>query len=279
MPTATGFSSVLTDSFVSDRSVTDGGVNAVAKAAAGAIYNVAGSLRENGECVLMKADAQNVPYLTPAAANGLAAGDRLAAILSPVERGKNLAQEITATARFSDSLGEWFDASPSLAKSMAGAPIINSRGELVGIAVLRQGGSSCVIRPIKLVADLLAQIPSNVAASWHTLVPPSSSPPPVTPAVAAIKSPTPAKIPLRGARITFSPAPRYPTELRRSYYPIRASGSFRISFDAQGRSSSVQTVRSTGIAPLDEAALSALRNWRAEPGQSWNLVVPITFQP
>jgi hypothetical protein len=30
---------------------------------------------------------------------------------------------------------------------------------------------------------------------------------------------------------------------------------------------------------LDQAAVSALHDWRSEPGREWSLVVPITFKP
>jgi hypothetical protein len=30
---------------------------------------------------------------------------------------------------------------------------------------------------------------------------------------------------------------------------------------------------------LDQAAVSALHDWRSEAGREWSLVVPITFKP
>ena len=59
----------------------------------------------------------------------------------------------------------------------------------------------------------------------------------------------------------------------------QVSGSFRVSFDANGRAVTVQTIRSTGNSTLDQAAVSALHQWRSEAGQEWSLVVPITFKP
>src|SRR5437763_815453 len=105
---------------------------------------------------------------------------------------------------------------------------------------------------------------------------PSSSP---TAPTLATKSPTPVKIPLRGPKLVFAPSPQYPQEIKRFYGSVRGSGNFRIVFDSQGHVTSVQTVHSTGNPLLDQAAVSALHGWRAQPGQGWSVVVPITFQP
>jgi TonB family protein len=59
---------------------------------------------------------------------------------------------------------------------------------------------------------------------------------------------------------------------------VQGSGSFRVLFDANGRAVAVETLRSTGNSSLDEAAVSALHEWRSEPGREWSLVVPITFK-
>src|SRR5947208_8948636 len=56
--------------FIADRSVMTNGVNAVAKAADGAIYNVSGALVQTPaqSLVLLKADAtRKLPFLTPSA--------------------------------------------------------------------------------------------------------------------------------------------------------------------------------------------------------------------
>jgi len=265
--------------FVADRSVIADGVNAVAKAANGAIYNVSGALAQLSaqNLVLFKADAAHVPFIIPSSSAIPEVGGDVAVVLSPVDRSSQLVLEEKINAHFTDQVGEWFDVTPALPKTATGAPVVNRRGELVGIVTLRgDSNNACVIRSANSARTLLAQVPPNMIASWQTSTRPSSSPtaPPL-----ATKSPTPVKIPIRGSKLLFAPSPQYPQEIRHSHSAVRGSGSFRIVFDSQGHATSVQTLRSTGNPLLDEAAVSALHSWRAQPGQGWSLAVPITFQP
>ena len=265
--------------FVADRGVMADGVNAVAKAANGAIYNVSGMLAEMPaqNLVLFKADAAHVPFITPSSSAIPEIGGDVAVVLSPVERAHQLVLEEKINAHFTDQAGEWFDVTPALPKAATGGPVVNRRGELVGIVTLRgDSNNACVIRSANSANALLAQIPPNMIASWQIPTRPSSSP---TPPSVATKSPTPVKIPTRGPKLVCAPSPQYPQEIKQSHLAVRGSGSFRVVFDPQGHATSVQTVRSTGSVLLDQAAVSALHGWRAQPGQGWSLVVPITFQP
>ena len=265
--------------FVADRSVMANGVNAVAKAANGAIYNVSGALAQlpAQNLVLFKADAAHVSFITPSLSAIPEIGGDVAVILSPVERVSQLVLEEKINAHFTDHAGGWFDVIPALPRTAAGAPVVNRRGELVGVVTLRgDSNNACVIRSANSASTLLAQVPPNMIASWQTPTRPSSSP---TAPTLATKSPTPVKIPLRGPKLVFAPSPQYPQEIKRFYGSVRGSGDFRIVFDSQGHATSVQTVHSTGNPLLDQAAVSALHGWRAQPGQGWSVVVPITFQP
>lgn len=267
--------------FVADRSVIAGGVNAVAKAADGAIYNVSGALAQIPEqnLILLKADAHRVPFLTPSANSQPDIGGSVAVVLSPVERSRALVIGTRISGRFSDQGGEWFDVSPALLNTTLGAPIVNQRGELVGIVTLRaEANGMSAIRPANSASALLAQAAPNMIASWQTPARPLTSPSPFA-SPSPSRTPTPPKIAIRGSKLVYAPPPRYPQEVRRSHWGVHGSGSFRIMFDSHGHATGVQTVRSTGNPLLDESAVSALHEWRAEPGQGWSLVVPITFQP
>src|SRR5437660_3321380 len=264
--------------FIADRSVMAGGVNAVAKAADGAIYNVSGALAQTPaqNLVLLKADATRaLPFLVPSATALPDIGGNVAVVLSPLERANSVVLEEKISGRFSDEAGEWFDATPALPKASAGAPVIDQRGEVIGIVSFRVGNNSCAIRPAATAGTLLAQVSSNMIASWQTLTT-SSHLTTSTASPTATRSPTPAKIPLRGSKLIYAPVPRYPPEARRGTAP--GSGSFRVLFDANGHAVAVQTLRSTGNSSLDQAAVSVLHEWRSEPGQEWSLVVPITFK-
>ena len=260
--------------FIADRSVMAGGVNAVAKAADGAIYNVSGALAQTPaqNLVLLKADTTRAsPFLAPSATALPDIGGTVAVVLSPLERANSVVLEEKISGRFSDEAGEWFDATPALPKTSAGAPVINHRGEVIGIVSFRAGNNSCTIRPAATAGTLLAQVSSNVVATWQTLRTPTASP-------TATRIPTPAKIPLRGSKLIYAPVPRYPADAKQLRGGVQGSGSFRVLFDANGHAVAVQTLRSTGNSSLDEAAISALHEWRSEPGREWSLVVPITFK-
>ena len=77
-------------------------------------------------------------------------------------------------------------------------------------------------------------------------------------------------------KIIYAPAPRF---LSKSANTLKASGSgsYRLVFNAQGTVTDVQVSRSAGSSLLDDAAISTLRNWRAEPGRAWSVVVPVNF--
>jgi len=266
--------------FIADRSVMKGGVNAVAKIADGTIYNVSSALTQTSpqNLILLKADATHpLPFLVPSTSALPDTGDAVAVVLSPIERTNPVLLEEKISARFTDEAGEWFDVTPALSKTIAGAPVINQRGELVGVVTLRAENNSCAIRPAAAAAKLLSQISSNMTARWQNLMTASGT----TPASSATpaRTGTPSKIPLKGSRLVYAPAPRYPSDARQPLGAGQVSGSFRVSFDANGRALTVQTIRSTGYSALDQAAVSALHQWRSEAGQEWSVVVPITFKP
>jgi TonB family protein len=266
--------------FIADRNVMTGGVNAVAKAADGTIYNVSGALTQAApqNLVLLKADAtRRLPFLVPSASALPDTGDEIAIILSPIEPTNPVLLEEKITARFTDEAGEWFDVTPALSKTIAGAPVINRRGELIGVVTFRAASNSCAIRSAAAAETLLSQVSSNMTASWENLMAASRT----TPSLSAMPSrtATPPKIPLNGSKLVYSPAPRYPSDARQARGAGQASGSFRVLFDANGRAAAVQTIRSTGNSALDQAAVSALHEWRSEAGREWSLVVPITFKP
>ena len=267
--------------FIADRSVMTGGANAVAKVADGAIYNVSGAFTQTApqNLVLLKADGSHaLPFLVPSASALPDTGDEVAIVLSPIERTNPVLLEEKIIGRFTDEAGEWFDVTPALAKTIAGAPAINHRGELVGVVTYRAGGNSCAIRPVAAAATLLSQVSSNMTASWQNLRAASRLTTLASSATPA-RTPTPSEIPLKGSKLVYAPPPRYPSDARQPGGAGQASGSFRVSFDANGRAVAVQTIRSTGNSALDQSAISALHEWRSEAGREWSLIVPITFKP
>src|SRR5438132_5546250 len=96
--------------FIADRSMMVGGVNAVAKAADGAIYNVSGALAQTPaqNLVLLKADAnRTLPFLVPSARALPDIAGNVAVALSPLARAHSGVLEGTISGRFSDDTGAW----------------------------------------------------------------------------------------------------------------------------------------------------------------------------
>src|SRR5437773_6699648 len=94
--------------FIADRRAMAGGVNVVAKAADGAIYNVSGALAQTPaqNLVLLKADATRaLSFVVPSARALPDIGGNVAVVLSPVERAKSVVLEEKITGRFSDEAG------------------------------------------------------------------------------------------------------------------------------------------------------------------------------
>src|SRR5206468_7115755 len=91
--------------FIADRSVMTGGVNAVAKVADGAIYNVSGAFTQTApqNLVLLKADGSHaLPFLVPSASALPDTGDEVAIVLSPIERTNPVLLEEKIIGRFTD---------------------------------------------------------------------------------------------------------------------------------------------------------------------------------
>src|SRR5256885_8605802 len=158
--------------FIADRSVMAGGVNAVAKAADGAIYNVSGTLAQTPaqNLVLLKADTTRAsPFLALSATALPDIGGTVAVVLSPLERRNPLVLEGKISGRLSHEAGGWVEPDTPPPQTSAGAPVIDHRGEVIGIVSFRAGSNSCAIRPAATAGTLLAQVSSNTIAIWQTL--------------------------------------------------------------------------------------------------------------
>src|SRR4030095_880131 len=125
--------------------------------------------------VLLKADAtRTLPFLTPSGTALPDIGGSAAVALSRGARASSAVLEEKISGRFSDEAGEWLDVTPALPKTTAGAPVIDQRGEVVGIVTFRAASNSCAIRPAAIAGTLLAQASSNMIASWHNITTPST---------------------------------------------------------------------------------------------------------
>jgi protein TonB len=119
---------------------------------------------------------------------------------------------------------------------------------------------------------VIAHIDKRAKPAWASVEPPppaeGPSPKPRVP------PPQPVKV-----RLIYTPSPEYPNGIRYSSSPVKGTGRYRVRFASDGTVRDVQVVQSTRSQPLDNAAVEALRRWKATPGQEWTASVPITFQP
>jgi TonB family protein len=85
----------------------------------------------------------------------------------------------------------------------------------------------------------------------------------------------PEKTDARAAMVS-APMPDYPYAARSRY--LQGQGKYLVHFDARsGRVTKVETVRSTGYAVLDDAAIGALHRWMIKPHSFDVVEVPVNF--
>jgi TonB family protein len=261
--TGTGFFISDDGKFVANRSLVEGGVNAIATTADDKIYNVTGVLAESPELgvAVLKAEAKQVPFLP---LNNVATPDTGAAITvvgSPLARRDGTITDTKIAARRSDEKGEWFDAAVPLPNEITGAPVVTENGAIVGVVSSDRGKNPPANSVLSLTSlqSFLAKVEPSAIPRW-----------------AATPAPTP-KI-VRKGKIIFNPAPVYPSDAPRGANVATGVGNYRIIFDATGRAKNVQVLRSSGAPILDRAAVTALQQWKSDPGPEWTVVVPISFQ-
>jgi protein TonB len=74
----------------------------------------------------------------------------------------------------------------------------------------------------------------------------------------------------------YAPRPEYPLAAQKHHWT--GAGLFACNIRSNGTVASVDVVRSTGHQMLDQAAITAFRQWRFEPGNKLKLVnIPMTF--
>jgi TonB family protein len=267
--TGTGFFISEDGKIITSRHVIDGAVNAVAKAADGAIYNISGVLADapSVDLALLRADVSKaVPFLA-LSKNAAEVGSRMTLVGSALASGQGTPIEETIFEKKTDSAGDWLDVTPPVPKRLSGWPLIDGRGEVVGIVSAPDGKSETgTVRVTNAIDALATQAASNASPGWPAVA--ENSP-----------TPTPTPKPKGKTQLVYNPPPFYPSEAKRSRNPVRGSGRYRVSFDMNGAARNVEIVQSTGSQILDSAAVSRLREWKAAPGREWSVTVPVTFQP
>lgn len=277
----TGFFLSEDGTFVTSRSVVEGGAHAVAKTSDGRIHNVSGILASGGtfDLVVLKAKPkERVPFLSLSKST-IDAGTPIAVIGNPLTGRDPLLAEGKISTKRSDQSGESFELSMPIPNEV-GSPAVNESGEVVGIVT--NGANGNTVRAGSALNSLLGQIDPEAKIRWqlagNSAWESSTSP-------SELPSPRKTQIPLAGtrpvsnSRLIYTPVPTYPDEVRNFFHPVKGSGRFRVTFAPNGEVKDVGVIESTRNPTLDNAALEALRKWKAKPGQEWTANVPITFQP
>jgi TonB family protein len=280
----TGFFVSEDGRFVTSRSVMEGGAHAIAKTSDGRIHNVSGMLAKAAtlDLIILKAQPKKgVPFFS-VRKTATDQGSPVAVIGNPLTGRDPLLADGKISTKQSDQNGESFELSMPIPNEV-GAPVVNESGEIVGIVIQgTQEAKGNTVRAASALNSLLAQIDPEAKirsqltgnSLQESLASPSDGLAP-----RKTKIPLGATQPAGNSRLIYSPVPGYPSTARRSNSPLKGSGRFRITFAPNGEVRDVAVIQSTRNATLDNAAVEALRRWKAQPGQEWTANVPITFQP
>ena len=259
--TETGFFISQNGKFVTTAHAIDNGVNAVAKTGDGGIYNVAGILSSSPsrDLAILKADVKRVPFL-PLSKNATTdVGARVGIVGSALAGSEGAPREGAIAAKQTERQGDRLEIAMPMSASSPGSPVVNENAEIVGIVT--SAGKKTVIWSAAALASLQSEIESDAAARWPGEVVEASSTPHSTPK----------------PQLVYAPQPDFPADAGIDSGTAR-SGSFRVTFDANGNAKNVQVTQSTGNALLDQTTISALGQWKSTRGREWFATVPITFQ-
>lgn len=282
-----GFFTSANGDLLAERTAMNNAASAIVKSADGRAYDIFGTYVRSAapNFILLKTNAHDVPYLNSPAAVQVREGAPAAIVLSSVGNAQTSMIEGQITARKSEDAGEWLTFEPPPSKSALGAPVIDETGAIIGIVAQRNEASlPAVFRSTGETNPVVAQTeevsPPGVSAAESSPaeipISPAEGPDATTPSPPPNR--TPAKTTGRRGRLIYTPAPRYPQSLAWTRWNMRRSGTYRLTFNAQGEATNVEVARSAGHPAMDKEAVSTLRSWRCEPGSQWSLVVPITFK-
>lgn len=246
--------------------------SAVIELRSAAMKNVSGVLVSSAESGLavLQANVTGAPFVPLASAIPQIGAQ--VAIVSPADPREKTAQAATVSAIGDDDGGASLQLSGANLHAHPGTPVFNDSAEIVGFTTNEESGTSInSARSAAALSTLLGQIPQNAVAKWPT------QSPTLTPSPRATPTSSPGA--RADATLVYTPYPRYPQAARFSFAgPRVGSGQYMIQFGADGAAQHVSVLRSTGNPILDQAALDALKSWRAQRGRPSQKVVPITFR-
>jgi TonB family protein len=258
------------------RSLVEGATHAIAKTNDNQIHNVSGILTDAAAddlAVLNVEVKERVPSVVPNTVANVEQGAAIAVIQSPLGRARNPVLEATVAKIHKGARGEWLELSKLVTSDGMGAPVVNGNGDVIGLVTHGTGDSALMVRTSATLNAVLARAPIEGKGKWF--VEESAAPPAEGPLRQVPLAQNPQG---RQSKLVYSPPPAYPSAAGRNAGPLRGTGRFRLTFNANGQVVNIAIVKSTQNSALDQAAIDALRRWKATPGEEWTLNVPITFQ-
>src|SRR5205823_8138539 len=146
--------------FVSTANAIEGAVNAVAKTADGGVYNVSGVLAVSKpmDLAVLKADVKPqklLRFLELHKNADLSLGANVAVVGSALAGSEDNARETKITGQSPERL-EIVGATPA---SLAGAPLVNENGEVIGIVT--SAGKKTIIQPVAALDSMLFRVTAD----------------------------------------------------------------------------------------------------------------------
>jgi tetratricopeptide (TPR) repeat protein len=141
LKTGTGFFVSANGLVVTNWHVVEGIASAEAKLENGATYKISGILASSAatDLAVLQATAREVKFLNVSTNDAPKAGTRIAVLGSPLALEGTLTEGIVSALR-TDAAGKWIQITAPISPGSSGSPVLDNRGEVLGVATLNSSG-------------------------------------------------------------------------------------------------------------------------------------------
>jgi TonB family protein len=144
------------------------------------------------------------------------------------------------------------------------------------LAIPRAIPRALPVAPTATTSPPLSDPQSGNVFDQFDAAPIATTPVPASPVTASPPSDSTQQRLAEKPKIVYAPHPSYPPKADKT--GVTGSGRFKITFDERGNTKAVEIVQSTGDGVLDSNTIKTLKLWRAAPGSSATIVVPIDYR-
>lgn len=159
--TGTGFLVSEDGALVTNHHVIEGAAKIVAKADNGALFIVEGLLADDkqADISVLKLQGSRFQKLKIGKSSEVKVGERVVVFGSPLGLEQTVSDGIVSARRKMDGAQEWLQITAPISPGSSGSPVVNGRGEVIGVAtMLLKGGQSLNFAiPVDGFAPLLAK--------------------------------------------------------------------------------------------------------------------------